>query len=183
VSIQSTFTDLVGLEHPPDGCPVLAAGGIATGAQMAAGLAVGAAGVWCGSVWLNSFEDITPLPIKQKLLSAGSADTIRSPLRTGKSGGNFAVPATTNGRRTVSLRYPCRYSQCLSTRPSIKVTLRLPMGTLGRWNRKLSSSARWWAHSTNCVRQLRLFTKSPTTARLSCEAPQRQSADRMCPNY
>lgn len=67
-----------------DGRPVLAAGGIATGEQMAAGLALGAAGVWCGSVWLNSFEDITPLAIKQKFLAASSNDTVRSPLRTGK---------------------------------------------------------------------------------------------------
>jgi NAD(P)H-dependent flavin oxidoreductase YrpB (nitropropane dioxygenase family) len=67
-----------------DGRPVLAAGGIASGEQMAAGLALGASGVWCGSVWLNSFEDITPLAIKQKFLAAGSNDTLRSPLRTGK---------------------------------------------------------------------------------------------------
>jgi NAD(P)H-dependent flavin oxidoreductase YrpB (nitropropane dioxygenase family) len=67
-----------------EGRPVLAAGGIASGAQMAAGLALGASGVWCGSVWLNSHEDITPLPIKEKFLGAGSTDTIRSPLRTGK---------------------------------------------------------------------------------------------------
>lgn len=67
-----------------EGRPVLAAGGIATGNQMAAGLALGAAGVWCGSVWLNSFEDITPLAVKRKFLGAGSNDTIRSPLRTGK---------------------------------------------------------------------------------------------------
>jgi NAD(P)H-dependent flavin oxidoreductase YrpB (nitropropane dioxygenase family) len=67
-----------------EGRPVLAAGGIATGAQMAAGLALGASGVWCGSVWLNSFEDITPLPIKQKFLAASSNETVRSPLRTGK---------------------------------------------------------------------------------------------------
>jgi NAD(P)H-dependent flavin oxidoreductase YrpB (nitropropane dioxygenase family) len=66
------------------GRPVLAAGGIASGAQMAAGLALGAAGVWCGSVWLNSHEDITPLPIKEKFLAANSTDTLRSPLRTGK---------------------------------------------------------------------------------------------------
>ncbi len=66
------------------GRPVLAAGGIATGAQMAAGLALGAAGVWCGSVWLNSFEDITPMAVKEKFLAAGSSDTLRSPLRTGK---------------------------------------------------------------------------------------------------
>lgn len=67
-----------------EGRPVLAAGGIASGAQMAAGLALGAAGVWCGSVWLNSVEDITPRVVKEKFLAAGSTDTLRSPLRTGK---------------------------------------------------------------------------------------------------
>ncbi|HTM84665.1 MAG TPA: nitronate monooxygenase, partial [Mycobacterium sp.] len=66
------------------GRPVLAAGGIASGAQMAAGLALGAAGVWCGSVWLNSVEDITPRVVKEKFLAAGSTDTVRSRLRTGK---------------------------------------------------------------------------------------------------
>jgi NAD(P)H-dependent flavin oxidoreductase YrpB (nitropropane dioxygenase family) len=64
--------------------PVLAAGGIATGRQMAAALALGAAGVWCGSVWLSSHEDITPDPVKQKFLAATSSDTLRSPTRTGK---------------------------------------------------------------------------------------------------
>jgi NAD(P)H-dependent flavin oxidoreductase YrpB (nitropropane dioxygenase family) len=64
--------------------PVLAAGGIASGNQMAAALALGAAGVWCGSVWLASDEDITPLPIKEKFLGAASSDTLRSPTRTGK---------------------------------------------------------------------------------------------------
>lgn len=64
--------------------PVLAAGGIASGRQMAAALALGAAGVWCGSVWLSSNEDITPPAVKEKFLAASSADTLRSPLRTGK---------------------------------------------------------------------------------------------------
>jgi len=36
--------------------PVLAAGGIASGRQMAAALALGAEGVWCGSVWLTQFS-------------------------------------------------------------------------------------------------------------------------------
>ena len=64
--------------------PVLAAGGIASGRQMAAALALGAAGVWCGSLWLSSHEDITPLPVKEKFLAAASSDTLRSPTRTGK---------------------------------------------------------------------------------------------------
>jgi NAD(P)H-dependent flavin oxidoreductase YrpB (nitropropane dioxygenase family) len=64
--------------------PVLAAGGIGTGRQLAAALALGAAGAWCGSVWLSSVEDITPVHIKEKFLAARSMDTVRSPTRTGK---------------------------------------------------------------------------------------------------
>ncbi len=64
--------------------PVLAAGGIASGRQMAAALALGASGVWCGSVWLASHEDITPDAVKRKFLAASSGDTVRSPARTGK---------------------------------------------------------------------------------------------------
>jgi NAD(P)H-dependent flavin oxidoreductase YrpB (nitropropane dioxygenase family) len=64
--------------------PVLAAGGIASGRQMAAALALGAAGVWCGSVWLCSEEDIAPAAVKQKFLAARSSDTLRSATRTGK---------------------------------------------------------------------------------------------------
>jgi len=64
--------------------PVLAAGGIATGTQMAAALTLGAAGVWCGSVWLRSEEDITPREIKEKFLAAQSTSTVRSATRTGK---------------------------------------------------------------------------------------------------
>ena len=64
--------------------PVLAAGGIASGRQMAAALALGAAGVWCGSVWLSSEEDVANQAIKAKFIAAASSDTIRSPTRTGK---------------------------------------------------------------------------------------------------
>lgn len=64
--------------------PVLAAGGIASGHQMAAALALGAAGVWCGSVWLSSHEDIAPRAVKDKFLAAASSDTLRSSARTGK---------------------------------------------------------------------------------------------------
>ncbi len=66
------------------GRPVLAAGGIASGRQMAAALALGAAGVWCGSVWLCSAEDVANQAIKDKFLQATSSDTLRSPTRTGK---------------------------------------------------------------------------------------------------
>lgn len=66
------------------GRPVLAAGGIASGRQMAAALALGAAGVWCGSVWLSSEEDVAIQALKAKFLRAASSDTLRSPTRTGK---------------------------------------------------------------------------------------------------
>ncbi|HLV74057.1 MAG TPA: nitronate monooxygenase [Vulgatibacteraceae bacterium] len=64
--------------------PVLAAGGIATGRQMAAALALGASGVWCGSVWLTTEEAETPPHVKEKMLAATSRDTVRSRSRTGK---------------------------------------------------------------------------------------------------
>lgn len=67
-----------------DDVPVLAAGGIASGTQMAAALALGASGVWCGSVWLSSVEDVTPPEVKGKFLAASSGDTLRSRTRTGK---------------------------------------------------------------------------------------------------
>ena len=64
--------------------PVLAAGGIASGRQMAAALALGAEGVWCGSVWLTTNEAETVPAVKEKFLAAGSADTRRSRSLTGK---------------------------------------------------------------------------------------------------
>jgi NAD(P)H-dependent flavin oxidoreductase YrpB (nitropropane dioxygenase family) len=64
--------------------PVLAAGGIVTGAQMAAAMALGAQGVWCGSVWLTTEEAETDPSVKKKMLAASSADTVRSRSLTGK---------------------------------------------------------------------------------------------------
>lgn len=64
--------------------PVLAAGGIARGRQIAAALALGAEGVWCGSVWLTTDEAETPPVVKDKFLAASSSDTVRSRSMTGK---------------------------------------------------------------------------------------------------
>jgi NAD(P)H-dependent flavin oxidoreductase YrpB (nitropropane dioxygenase family) len=64
--------------------PVLGAGGIGSGRQMAAAMALGAQGVWCGSVWLTTEEAETHPTVKKKFLEASSADTIRSRSRTGK---------------------------------------------------------------------------------------------------
>jgi NAD(P)H-dependent flavin oxidoreductase YrpB (nitropropane dioxygenase family) len=64
--------------------PVLAAGGIGTGRQMAAALAMGAEGVWTGSLWLTVEEADIPPAQMQSYLDATSRDTVRSRSWTGK---------------------------------------------------------------------------------------------------
>lgn len=64
--------------------PVLAAGGIMTGSQMAACMAMGAAGAWTGSVWLATVESETSEIFREKMIAASSRDAIRSKGRTGK---------------------------------------------------------------------------------------------------
>lgn len=70
--------------HPIRNVPVLAAGGIITGRQVAASIALGAAGAWTGSVWLTTEEAETAPYTVQKMLAATSRDTVRSKGRTGK---------------------------------------------------------------------------------------------------
>ena len=64
--------------------PVLAAGGIMTGRQMAAAMAMGAAGAWTGSVWLAAVESETTEIFREKMIAASSRDAVRSRGRTGK---------------------------------------------------------------------------------------------------
>jgi NAD(P)H-dependent flavin oxidoreductase YrpB (nitropropane dioxygenase family) len=64
--------------------PVLAAGGIGTGRQIAAALALGCEGVWTGSIWLTTAEADTGSMAMEKLLAAGARDTVRSRSWTGK---------------------------------------------------------------------------------------------------
>ena len=64
--------------------PVLGAGGVGRGRQMAAAMALGAEGVWCGSVWLTTAEAETHPAVKDKMLAASSSDTMRSRSLTGK---------------------------------------------------------------------------------------------------
>ncbi|MEO9599185.1 nitronate monooxygenase [Parasphingorhabdus sp.] len=77
-----------------DETPVLAAGGIATGTQMAATMAMGASGAWCGSVWLTTAEAETNPVVKEKMLSASSRDTVRARSRTGKPSRQLRSPWT-----------------------------------------------------------------------------------------
>jgi NAD(P)H-dependent flavin oxidoreductase YrpB (nitropropane dioxygenase family) len=67
--------------------PVLAAGGIGSGRQVAAALALGAQGVWMGSYWLATDEYTQSLgesAMHQALLRATSSDTVRTRIYTGK---------------------------------------------------------------------------------------------------
>lgn len=64
--------------------PMLAAGGVGSGQQIAAALAMGAQGVWAGSLWLTVEEADLPPAQKQQLLDATSRDTVRSRSFTGK---------------------------------------------------------------------------------------------------
>jgi NAD(P)H-dependent flavin oxidoreductase YrpB (nitropropane dioxygenase family) len=70
-----------------DRVPVLAAGGIGCGRQVAAALALGAVGVWMGSAWLLTSEyalTTTATAVQQALLAATSSDTVRSRIYSGK---------------------------------------------------------------------------------------------------
>ena len=64
--------------------PVLAAGGIGTGAQIAASLALGAQGVWMGSLWLATAESNSSPEGIEAYMEATSSDTVRSRSYTGK---------------------------------------------------------------------------------------------------
>ena len=76
------------------GVPVLAAGGIVTGRQMAAAMAMGAAGAWTGSMWLTTAEAETSPVIKEKYVQANSRQTVRSKARTGKYSRQLRSPWT-----------------------------------------------------------------------------------------
>lgn len=68
-----------------DSVAVLAAGGIARGSQIAAALALGAQGVWCGTVWLGTREsELDPFE-KEVLFATRTEDAVRRKARTGKT--------------------------------------------------------------------------------------------------
>jgi NAD(P)H-dependent flavin oxidoreductase YrpB (nitropropane dioxygenase family) len=81
VSTMVLVPDVVDAVSP---VPVLAAGGVGSGRQMAAGMALGAAGVWTGSIWLTVAENGSSTTVTEKLLAATSTDTVRSRAYTGK---------------------------------------------------------------------------------------------------
>ena len=72
--------------------PILAAGGICTGEQMAGVMAMGADGVWCASVFLPTTEAETSDNVKEKMIAASSSHTVRSKSRTGKHSRQLSSP-------------------------------------------------------------------------------------------
>jgi NAD(P)H-dependent flavin oxidoreductase YrpB (nitropropane dioxygenase family) len=64
--------------------PVLGAGGIGRGRHMAAAMALGCEGIWCGSIWLGTTQsDLLP-EMKARLYAAKAEDAVQSRSRTGK---------------------------------------------------------------------------------------------------
>ena len=84
VTTMVLVPEVIEAVRPIRDVPVLAAGGIVTGRQVAAAIALGAAGAWTGSVWLTTEEAETAPYTVQKMLAASSRDTVRSKGRTGK---------------------------------------------------------------------------------------------------
>ena len=63
---------------------VLAAGGVSSGKHLAAALAMGAEGIWTGTIWLATHESETPMFLKQRLIDAKVEDAVQSRATSGK---------------------------------------------------------------------------------------------------
>ncbi|NNC71756.1 MAG: nitronate monooxygenase [Sphingomonadaceae bacterium] len=107
--------------------PVLAAGGIVTGEQMAGCMAMGAAGAWCGSVWLTTPEAETNPVVKEKMLAATSRDTVRSRSRTGKHSRQLRSPWTDAWEREGPDPLPMPF-QSLIAEPALRKVDKLAEG-------------------------------------------------------
>ena len=63
---------------------VLAAGGVSNGRHLAAALAMGADGIWTGTIWLATHESETEMFLKQRLIDAKVEDAVQSRATSGK---------------------------------------------------------------------------------------------------
>ena len=135
--------------------PVLGAGGIATGRQAAAAMALGASGVWTGSVWLTVREaDVSPL-VKEKLFSARPRDAVRSRSLSGKPARLLRTAWTEAWEREDcpgTLPMPLQYMACSEAQTRIGLAARqkgskarelvgMPVGqVVGRLTQEVSSA-------------------------------------------
>jgi NAD(P)H-dependent flavin oxidoreductase YrpB (nitropropane dioxygenase family) len=135
--------------------PVLGAGGIASGRQAAAALALGASGVWTGSVWLTVREAETSPLIKEKLFAARSKDAVRSRSLSGKPARLLRTGWTEAWERDDcpgTLPMPLQYMACSEAQTRIGRAARrdgakaqelvgMPVGqVVGRMNAEVSSA-------------------------------------------
>jgi NAD(P)H-dependent flavin oxidoreductase YrpB (nitropropane dioxygenase family) len=134
--------------------PVLGAGGIATGRQAAAAIALGAQGVWTGSIWLGVSEaDTSPL-VKEKLFAARAGDAVRSRSLSGKPARLLRTAWTEAWERPDcpgTLAMPLQYMACAEAQTRIGLAARkpgkarelvgMPVGqVVGRMNGELTSA-------------------------------------------
>ncbi len=105
------------------GRPVLAAGGIGNGRQVAASLALGAQGVWTGSMWLNTFECGQPDAMYRRFAAATSSDAVRSRAYTGKPARQLRsawTEAWDNPENPDPLGMPLQYMLCAEAQDRIR---------------------------------------------------------------
>jgi NAD(P)H-dependent flavin oxidoreductase YrpB (nitropropane dioxygenase family) len=135
--------------------PVLGAGGIADGRQAAAAMALGASGIWTGSVWLGVREaDVSPL-VKEKLFAARPKDAVRSRSLSGKPARLLRTAWTEAWERDDcpgTLPMPLQYMACSEAQTRIGLAARkegakardlvgMPVGqVVGRMTEELSSA-------------------------------------------
>jgi NAD(P)H-dependent flavin oxidoreductase YrpB (nitropropane dioxygenase family) len=135
--------------------PVLGAGGIASGRQAAAAMALGASGVWTGSVWLTVRESDTSPLVKEKLFAARSKDARRSRSLSGKPARLLRTAWTEAWEREDcpgTLPMPLQYMVCAEAQTRIGLAARkegakardlvgMPVGqVVGRMNHEMSSA-------------------------------------------
>ena len=135
--------------------PVLGAGGIADGRQAAAAMALGASGIWTGSVWLGVREaDVSPL-VKEKLFAARPKDAVRSRSLSGKPARLLRTAWTEAWERDDcpgTLPMPLQYMACSEAQTRIGLAARkegakaldlvgMPVGqVVGRMTEEMSSA-------------------------------------------
>ena len=99
-----------------------------TGRQMAAAMAMGADGVWTGSVWLPTIEAETSEVMKQKFVEASSSQTVRSRSRTGKPARQLQSPWTEAWERPDTLDPLPMPLQTLVSDPALEKVKKLAEG-------------------------------------------------------
>lgn len=127
--------------------PVLAAGGIGSGQQIAAALALGTQGAWTGSQWLMVEEAANTAVQQAAYVKATSRDTVRSRSFTGKPARmlrNDWTEAWEQPESPKPLGMPLQYMVSgMPSKPHINTRTRPSTSRSTRWGRLLGSSPRW----------------------------------------